>query len=142
MLNLLAPLGYWLLTGLFNVFPLPQGAGFRRSFAHAGAAMDRGYHVLVFPEGRRSADGVLQPFRSGIGLLARESKTAILPIAVSGLGELKQRGKGWFRSGRINICVGREIAPDLRLAPEEMAKALHDEVAALLQEAESVSEQK
>jgi long-chain acyl-CoA synthetase len=85
---------------------------------------------------------VLQPFRSGIGLLARESKTAILPIAVSGLGELKQSGKGWFRSGRIGICVGREIAPDPRLAPEEMAKALHDEVAALLQEAESVSEQK
>ncbi len=142
MLNFLAPLGYWLLTGLFNVFPLPQGAGFRRSFAHAGAAMDRGYHVLVFPEGRRSADGVLQPFRSGIGLLARESKTAILPIAVSGLGELKQSGGGWVRSGRIRICVGREIAPDSRLAPEEMAKALHDKVAALLQEAQSVSEQK
>jgi long-chain acyl-CoA synthetase len=142
MLNVLAPAAYWLLTGMFNVFPLPQGAGFRQSFAHAGAAMDRGYHVLVFPEGRRSADGALQPFRSGIGLLARESKTAILPIAVSGLGELKQRGKGWFRSARIKICMGREITPDPRVAPDEMAKALHDEVTALLQEAESVSDQK
>jgi hypothetical protein len=38
--------------------------------------------------------------------------------------------------------VGREIAPDPRLAPEELAKALHDEVAALSRETESVSEQK
>ena len=38
--------------GVFNVFPLPRSAGFRRSFQHAGAALDHGYHVLVFPEGR------------------------------------------------------------------------------------------
>src|SRR5262249_31158460 len=44
--NLLAPLAYWLVTGLFNVFPLPQSASFRASFAHAGRAMDSGYSVL------------------------------------------------------------------------------------------------
>ena len=60
--RLLTPLAYWLLTALFNVFPLPQGAGFRRSFAHAGAAMDHGMHVILFPEGRRSADGTLGVF--------------------------------------------------------------------------------
>lgn len=100
--------------------------------------MDRGYHVMVFPEGHRTDDGLLQQFRSGIGLLAIESKADILPIAVSGLGELKQRGKGWFRSGRITICVGEAVTPDSRLAPEELAKELHDQVAALLQRAESI----
>jgi hypothetical protein len=33
------------LTALYNVFPLPQGAGFRRAFAHAGEALDRVMHV-------------------------------------------------------------------------------------------------
>jgi len=43
----------WALgVSLLNLFPLPREAGFRRSFAYAGEAVDRGYSVLVFPEGR------------------------------------------------------------------------------------------
>ena len=62
LLNLLAPFEYWLVTALFNVFPLPRSAGFRRSFAHAGEAMDHGYHVLVFPEGRCPRTAPCSPF--------------------------------------------------------------------------------
>jgi len=51
LLNLLAPIHYFLVTGLFNVFPLPQEGDFRKAFAHAGRAMDQGFHVLVLPEG-------------------------------------------------------------------------------------------
>src|SRR6266851_3222057 len=43
----------WVLgVSLLNLFPLPREAGFRQSFAYAGEAVDRGYSVLVFPEGR------------------------------------------------------------------------------------------
>jgi long-chain acyl-CoA synthetase len=138
-LNLLAPVAYVLVTALFNVFPLPRSAGFRRSFDHAGQAMDRGYHVLVFPEGRRSSDGVLQSFRPGIGLLARDSKAAILPVAIQGLGELKQRKRSWFRSGTMQIHVGEPLLPYLQLAPEKLAEVLHDALAALLQSSPSES---
>jgi long-chain acyl-CoA synthetase len=131
-LNLLAPLTYRLVTGLFNVFPLPRSAGFRRSFDHAGEAMDRGYHVLVFPEGRRSADGTLQNFRPGIALLARESKAPILPVALKGLGELKQRKQRWFRSGTLQIRVGDALTLDLELPPEKLAEVIHDALANLL----------
>ena len=41
-LNLLAPFGYWAITALFNVFPLPRARGFARSFLHAGEAMGPG----------------------------------------------------------------------------------------------------
>jgi long-chain acyl-CoA synthetase len=133
LLNLLAPFEYLLVTALFNVFPLPRGAGFRRSFAHAGEAMDRGYHVLVFPEGRMSADGALQSFRAGIGLLARESETRILPVALKGLGELKQRKQRWFRSHSLQIRVGQPIAPPTQLAPGNLVDLLHHALADLLQ---------
>jgi long-chain acyl-CoA synthetase len=133
LLNFLAPIEYWLVTALFNVFPLPHGAGFQRSFAHAGEAMDRGYHVLVFPEGHRSADGALQTFRAGIGLLARESKASILPVALKGLGDLRQRKQRWFRSHTLQILIGEPLAPNTQLAPEDLAESLHKAISAMLQ---------
>jgi long-chain acyl-CoA synthetase len=129
--NPFGPLAYLLLTALFNVFPLPRRA-IQASFAHAGKAMDRGFNVLVFPEGTRSAAGELARFRGGIGLLARQSRAAVRPVAIRGLGELKAGRRRWFRSGTIEVRVGEPI----RFAPEEtdagIATRLHAEVERLL----------
>jgi long-chain acyl-CoA synthetase len=128
------PLIYFLLTALFNVFPLPRRRNFQRSFAHAGEAMDRGYNVLVFPEGTRSAEGALARFRGGIGLLVKQSGAAVLPVAIRGLGELKAARRGWFRSGKIEVHLGQPI----RFSPEEseavITTRLHAEVERLLNE--------
>ncbi len=106
---LFGPAAYWLVTALYNVFPLPRRRDFQRSFAHAGEALDRGYNVLVFPEGTRSAAGQLAPFRPGIGLLVKQAHAPVLPVAILGLGELKARGTGWFRSGKIEVRVGEPV---------------------------------
>jgi long-chain acyl-CoA synthetase len=108
ILNALAPIGYRLITALYNVFPLPRRRGFRRSFAHAGESMDRGYSVMIFPEGHRSETGKLQGFREGTGLLAKESQVPVLPVALRGLGELKASGR-WIRSGKLEIRVGAPV---------------------------------
>ncbi|MGO9336889.1 MAG: lysophospholipid acyltransferase family protein, partial [Terracidiphilus sp.] len=102
------PLFYFLLTALFNVFPLPKQRDFQRSFAHAGEALDRGMHVMLFPEGMRS-EGALARFRPGIGLLVKQSDAPVLPMAIRGLGELKKAGKGWFRSGTVEVRVGEPM---------------------------------
>ena len=61
----------WTLAiALLNLFPLPRQSGFRKSFAYAGEAVDHGYSVLVFPKGKHTMDGKIQPFRTGVGLLA------------------------------------------------------------------------
>jgi long-chain acyl-CoA synthetase len=131
-LDILGPPTWLLITALYNVFPLPRSAGFRRSFQHAGEALDRGYNVLVFPEGTRTDTG-LQTFRPGIGLLVRESDAPVLPVALVGLSELKQQRKGWFRSGRLTVRVGEpiEFTPDD--TPEQITTRLYDAVKTLLQ---------
>jgi len=77
-------LKYWLAIALFNVFPLPQRGNFRQSFAHAGRAMDRGFHVMVFPEGRRTPDGKMHEFQGGAGILwtqlACQATRALVPL--------------------------------------------------------------
>lgn len=129
---LLGPAAYFLITALYNVFPLPRRRDFQRSFAHAGEALDRGMHVMVFPEGTRSEAGALARFRPGIGLLVKQAHAAVLPVAIRGLGELKARGRGWFRSGKIEVHVGEP----LRFGPEateaEITERLQVEVTALL----------
>jgi long-chain acyl-CoA synthetase len=129
--NLLAPAAYWLITALFNVFPLPRSAGFRESFAHMGHALDRGYNVLIFPEGTRTS-GVLQKFRPGIGMLVQESNAAVLPVALRGLGNLKQAGKGWFRSGKLEVRVGTPVQFQSTDSPESITAALEDALRSML----------
>jgi long-chain acyl-CoA synthetase len=128
------PLIYLLLTGIFNVFPLPKQRDFQRSFAHAGKALDRGFHVLLFPEGTRSAEGEFARFRPGIGLLVKQSNAPVLPMAIRGLGELKTGNRGWLRSGSIEVRVGQPI----RFGPLDSEAAitarLHDEVEKLLKD--------
>ncbi|MGP8253825.1 MAG: AMP-binding protein [Terracidiphilus sp.] len=130
---LFGPPAYFLITALFNVFPLPRQRDFQLSFAHAGRAMDRGMNVMVFPEGTRSAEGQLARFRAGIGLLAKESGVPVLPVAIRGLGELKAGKKRWFRSGQLEIHVGEAIdfAPEATEA--EITERLHAEVERLLE---------
>jgi len=131
--NVLAPFQYWLLTALFNIFPLPQQAGFRRSFAHVGEALDHGYHVLIFPEGRRSPEGTLLPFRSGIGVLARESNSAILPIALHNMDILVARKRRWVHAGIPKIRIGAPVKIHPALTPEQATTTLHDTMQNLLQ---------
>lgn len=128
----LGPLTRPLVIALFNVFSLPRSAGFRRSFQHAGEALDRGYNVLVFPEGRLSGEGVLQPFRPGIGLLVAESNTPVLPIALAGLGAMKTGRQRWFRSGKLKVVIGAPMSFDLDASAEEITTRLHAEMARLL----------
>ncbi len=127
-LNALAPIAYLLFTGLFNVFPLPQRSGYRRSFRHAGEAIDHGYSVLVFPEGRRSDDGTPQPFRSGAGLLWKELRTPALPVHLSGLGEIKAKGGNWFRTGTIRVEVLPLLPAQPQCGPEELTAILQEAV--------------
>lgn len=130
-LNWLGPVTWLLVTALYNAFPLPRSAGFRRSFQHAGEALDRGYNVLVFPEGHRTESG-LQPFRPGIGLLVRDSGVPVLPVALAGLSELKVKGRGWFRSGALTVRVGRPMEFASGESPEAITARLYETLQSLL----------
>jgi long-chain acyl-CoA synthetase len=131
----IAPVQALLITALFNVFPLPAGAGLRRSFAHAGEALDRGFNVLVFPEGRRTRDGKLQPFQTGISLLVEESGTPVVPIALTGLWEASHRTGwlGWLRPAGLGVAVGEPLRRGADETHPQFAARLRSEVEHLTQ---------
>src|SRR5580693_996458 len=115
----------WALgVSLLNLFPLPREAGFRRSFAYAGESVDRGYSVLVFPEGRHTPDGQMLPFRAGIGLLANNLQIPIVPMRIDGLFDLKQAGKKFTRPGQVKVKIGAPVQFEPASDPERTAREL------------------
>jgi long-chain acyl-CoA synthetase len=119
----------WTLgVALLNLFPLPRQAGFRKSFAYAGEAVDRGYNVLVFPEGRHTEDGKLRPFRSGIGLLVNNLRIPVVPVRIDGLFEIKQSGQKFAAPGKIEVRIGKPVEFATDRDPEEIARELQRKV--------------
>jgi long-chain acyl-CoA synthetase len=120
-------LGYRLVIALFNVFPLPQFSGFRESFRFAGESVDRGYSLLVFPEGEvnNSEDGRMATFRSGIGLLQENLRLPIVPMRLDGVRQMKRECRRLAHFGEVIIRIG---------APGKFPSGTpHDEVARQLE---------
>jgi long-chain acyl-CoA synthetase len=116
--------GYYLAVALFNVFPLPQQSGVRESFAYAGESVDRGYSVLVFPEGRRTKDGKPSPFRSGIGMLAQKLNIPVAPIRIDGLYGMKISGRKIARRGELKVLIGKPLHFPPDTPAEEITRQL------------------
>ena len=119
----------WILgVSLLNLFPLPRESGFRESFAFAGESVDRGYSILVFPEGRHTTDGKMNPFRTGVGLLAKNLAIPVVPVRMDGLFELKQAGKKFATPGKIQVKIGSPLRFAPESAPEWIAAELQKAV--------------
>jgi long-chain acyl-CoA synthetase len=122
---------YGLVVSLMNVFPLPQKSGFRRSFAFAGETMDRGYNLLVFPEGSRTRTGKMAKFMEGIGSLATSLEAPVIPVKIEGLFELKERGRYFARPGRVTVKFGEPLRVSRTDDPAKVTRELEAAVASL-----------
>jgi len=126
-------LGYFLVTALFNVFPLPKFSGVRQSFRFAGESVDRGYSVLIFPEGvvNNSADGRMAPFQSGIGLLAENLALPIIPMRLDGVWQMKKEHRRLARLGEIAVHIGAPVTFPPNTPAEEITRQLLSIVSSL-----------
>lgn len=70
------------------------------------------FSFLVMPEGTRSPDGRLGPFKHGGFILAFEAGIAILPIVQIGAERINRKGSRLIRPGRLDIVIGEPIASD------------------------------
>jgi 1-acyl-sn-glycerol-3-phosphate acyltransferase len=89
----------------------------------AAARMASGISVVVFPEGTRSPDGHLLPFKRGGFLLAAKSNAPIVPVTISGSHKLLPRGEWRLRPGCVEVYVGEPIAMTNRRPGELRALA-------------------
>jgi long-chain acyl-CoA synthetase len=125
-------MGGTLASLLLNTFPFSRSGNIRASLERCGELADEGWSILIFPEGTRSPDGRLLPFKSGIGLLARGLHVPVIPLAVEGGAAVLPKGAAWPRRGSVSIRVGRPIAEIPDVATDEIALRLEHAVAGLM----------
>lgn len=96
---------------LGNAFPFAkEGSGVRESLEYVGKMLEEGWNVLIFPEGRLTVIGPMQPFKSGIGLLAVETGVAVLPMRIDVLRPGFYEGR-WLPHprARVRVSIGERI---------------------------------
>ena len=82
----IAPLGEL----FFNAFPFPrkEDENIKRGLDYMGRMLDDNYSVVVYPEGKISVDGMLQPLKKGAGLIAVEMDAFVVPVIVKGSNDI------------------------------------------------------
>jgi 1-acyl-sn-glycerol-3-phosphate acyltransferase len=97
-------------AGRFIFIDRKNGVAARRSIEVAGQRIHDGVSVLLFPEGTRTRDGSLGPFKKGGFHLAAKAGVPIVPVALQGTRELMPRGSLLLRSGSMKVIIGEPIA--------------------------------
>ena len=116
-----------------NAFPLSRTGATRRSLDLLGARLDRGYGVLIYPEGELTVGGPLQELKTGIGLVAIHGAIPVVPIRLK-----VHRYSRWDRDtdgtalrGDVEVVFGRPMEFGIDVTPEQATAQIRAAIEAL-----------
>ncbi|MEM8757222.1 MAG: lysophospholipid acyltransferase family protein [Planctomycetota bacterium] len=126
-----------------HTLPIRDNEGDVRAIRQVIDLLAAGRPVLIFPEGSRTHDGALQPFREGFRLIARRAKCPVVPVAIEGAFHAWPRRRALPRmfGARLMVRYGEPIpaerasGPDGNALIEQTIDAMRLELRAALREA-------
>lgn len=122
---------------LFNAIPIARDRrGGMDPLRHLSRALREGYALLVYPEGTRSKDGTLGPFRAGVGkLVAEYPGTPVIPTWIGGTTRVMPKGKLIPRPVRVTVRFGAPMQikahPKFRATWQSAADEIREAILAL-----------
>ena len=117
------------LAQFFNAFPTKRGNFDMEAIRFTKRILQGGRSLLMFPEGTRSKTGDLQEARSGVAMLAYQTKIDIIPIHIHGTFKLR---RSFLKYPGIIVNVGKRISMEEFLNREEPRKQLYKEISNLI----------
>jgi 1-acyl-sn-glycerol-3-phosphate acyltransferase len=95
---------------LAGYYPVSQGV--EGSVEHLRKKVEEGYSLMVFPEGSRSEDGVINRFHKGAFYLAEHFNLDVLPLYIHGNAETLPKGDHIIYDENISVVIGKRIEAD------------------------------
>lgn len=120
-----------------NGFHISQTGSVRGSMAYCGRLIRARWSLLFFPEGIRSDDGELGPFKPGIGLLAAGLGVPVVPVHLRGTDSVVAKGGGRPHRGYIEVRFGQPIRIPSDMKYDVATQVIRDAVASLSQKTET-----
>jgi len=102
------------------------------SMRAAEAVMSRGLNMTVFPEGTRSRDGRLLPFKKGPFYLAMDSGIPVVAVTILGSESLMPKGSSLIHPGTVRLVFHAPISPKQFTDNDDLISAVRSEIASAL----------
>lgn len=101
---------------LLNIYPIQRGGG-RAALAYSEELLQRGWSLVIFPEGTRAKKGHMEAFKFGVAILALGQRVPVVPIHLAGTGAILPPGERWVRKAPVSVRVGSPLSfePDTPL---------------------------
>lgn len=93
------------LITAFGAFPVSRGSGDLSVIDESIKRLNKGYNLVIFPEGTRSKDGTVGKGKTGVALIAAKAQVPVVPVGISYKGKLKFRRK-------VIVSFGKPITPE------------------------------
>ncbi|GAB5496338.1 MAG: lysophospholipid acyltransferase family protein [Phycisphaerales bacterium] len=101
------------LIARVNAIPIRDGEGDIRAIRDIIERLKKGEAVVIFPEGSRTFDGAMEPFRDGASLIIRKANCLVIPVAVEGAFDAWSRIEKKPKLGRrVMVMYGKPIPPE------------------------------
>ena len=116
------------LTFSLNAIPLRQEQADLSAVKTVISRLKEGMGVCLYPEGTRTSDGKIAPFKGGFSLLCRRGDAVVVPMVIDGAFECWPRHKKIFSFGQVTVCYGKAVAREQaeNMSDDEFADALAD----------------
>lgn len=128
--------GWGLAMGPYILIDRTDARNAMASIENAASQIREGASVVIFPEGTRTPDGKLGPFKRGGLMLATKSGVPMVPVAIIGTYQLLSRHDSRVRPGKVEVIIGTPIAGkrDMNRAEETaMQNEIHAQLERLLE---------
>src|SRR5256712_4563149 len=123
------------LVSLFlNTFPFSRTGGAQAQLNASSRLLKSGWNLVLFPEGSRSPDGRIQDFKPGVGHLANETGTPVVPMHIRGAYQIMPRGQKLPLPSPARVRIGKPMSPEPKEGSREFTARVEKAVRALAAE--------
>ena len=129
--------GFMMLKAGYIPVDRSGGRAALKSIIKAAKKVDKGASVVVFPEGTRSKDGTLGPFKTGGIMVALKTRSPVVPVAIKGSHLCLPKGSLRLRPGVVKVIIGAPLPTKKNgkpLAKDEMTENAWQAVKKLLEQ--------